>query len=278
MRTLENLTSSSDAELLALYASSGSDAAFAELVRRHLPLVLAVTRRRLGNSGLAEDAAQQVFIALSRRLMKRAEISCLPAWLQKAAVYEASSMARGESRLQRRAGQAEGLWQNDSLPESVPGLDEALASLPERDREILVLHHFEKLPFARIAQRLGITEAAAQRRGHRALEKMATILRSQGRNRDAAFCAMWLGASLSPRGGEVSSGLVSRISMVKAGAATKLPWLPIAAAVALLGGAWATVAIVRGQTKDVGASEPLAATAKPARRSGSSNHGPRTRI
>lgn len=265
MSILQNLNSSSDAELLAEFANSGSDAAFAEMVRRHLPLVLAVTRRRLGNSGLAEDAAQQVFIALSRRLRKRAAIPCLPAWLQKAAVYEASGIARGEARLRRRAGQVEGHWQSESSPDSAPGLDEALAALPERDREILMLHHFEKMPFAQVAQRLGITEAAAQRRGHRALEKMAGILRSQGRDHDAAFCAMWLGASLSPRGGEVSSGLVSRISVAKAGTATKLPWLPVAAAITLLGGGWITMAIVRDQTKDAHASETPAASAKPAR-------------
>jgi hypothetical protein len=95
---------SSDAELLARFAASADDPAFAELVRRYLPLVLAVTRRRLGGSSLAEDAAQQVFIALSRRICTVRTIPCLAAWLQKAAVYEAANLARTEQRHRRRSG------------------------------------------------------------------------------------------------------------------------------------------------------------------------------
>jgi RNA polymerase sigma factor (sigma-70 family) len=247
MQTTEKISSQTgDAELLVQFASGGEDEAFAELVRRHLPLVLAVARRRLGSSGLAEDAAQQVFIALSRKLRQGREIPCLAAWLQKAAVYEASNLARKEQRLRRGHERAKELWTGDQPAHDDPRLDRALASLADRDRQILLLHHFEKLPFARIASQFGINEAAAQRRGHRAMEKLAKLIRAQGVERDARFCSLWLAGSLAPPGMTVSSDLITRISALKSAATHSLPWLPIAAAITLIGGGtWATVVATR---------------------------------
>lgn len=256
------LRTSSDAELLARFAASADDPAFAELVRRYLPLVLAVTRRRLGGSGLAEDAAQQAFIALSRRIRTVRTIPCLAAWLQKAAVYEAANLARTEQRHRRRAEQAPGLWRADPADAASRALDEALASLPDKDRQILLLHHFEKLPYEQIARRLGIGAAAAQRRGHRALARLAERVK-QG-DRDEAACAIWLGAGLAPeRGmGMVPVELAARITAAKQAAALSVPWIPIAALLLLGGGTWAAVNATRIPPP---APPALAAASTPAR-------------
>jgi RNA polymerase sigma factor (sigma-70 family) len=246
METIRKISSQAgDAELLARFSSGGDDAAFSELVRRHLPLVLAVARRRLGSSGLAEDAAQQAFIALSRKLRQGREIPCLAAWLQKAAVYEASNLARKEQRLRRGHERAKEHWTGHEPAPDDPRLDRALASLADRDRQILMLHHFEKLPFARIASQFGINEAAAQRRGHRALEKLAKLIRAQGIERDARFCSLWLAGSLAPPGMAPSADLVARVSSLKSAATHSLPWLPVATAIALVGGVVGTVVATR---------------------------------
>ena len=237
------LRTSSDAELLARFAASADDPAFAELVRRYLPLVLAVTRRRLGGSGLAEDAAQQVFIALSRRIRTVRTIPCLAAWLQKAAVYEAANLARTEQRHRRRAEQAPVLWGADPAETANRALDEALAALPDKDRQILLLHHFEKLPYEQIARRLGIGAAAAQRRGHRALARLAERVKQGGR--EEAACALWLGAGLAAERGTVPVELAARITAAKQSAALSVPWIPVAAALLLGGGTWAAVKATR---------------------------------
>lgn len=55
-----------DADLLRQYATQRDEAAFAELVSRHLPLVFSIAVRQLnGSSDRAADVAQTVFAAVA---------------------------------------------------------------------------------------------------------------------------------------------------------------------------------------------------------------------
>ena len=57
-----------DDKLLTQYARDGSNAAFSQLLARHLTLVYRTCRRELGSDALAEDAAQVVFLLLARKV------------------------------------------------------------------------------------------------------------------------------------------------------------------------------------------------------------------
>ncbi|QJE96283.1 RNA polymerase sigma factor [Luteolibacter luteus] len=249
----------SDAELLARFASASSEAAFAEIVRRHSSLVLAVTRRKLGNSGFAEDAAQQVFIALARRAKQFKEMPSLPAWLQKAAVYEAASIARREARHRRRNLDAGTADSSSGPSRGEADLDQALASLSTPDRQMLLLHHFEKLRYEQIAKHLGISAAAAQRRGHRALERLASLLKQ--RKADEAACAAWLATGLAPLDTKVPADFVGQTLALKKPATFSLPWIPIAAALMIGGGVTAGTLLKNpppGVTVATAATPPIA--------------------
>ena len=65
--------SMTDADLLRRYTDDGSDAAFAEIVERHLNLVHSVARRHVPSSASAEDGSQSVSIELARHARRSRE-------------------------------------------------------------------------------------------------------------------------------------------------------------------------------------------------------------
>src|SRR5947209_15431107 len=70
-----------DRQLLEAFAADHDEAAFANLVGRHGPMVLSVCRGVLGDAHAAEDAFQAAFLILARqsRAIRRRE--CVGGWL-----------------------------------------------------------------------------------------------------------------------------------------------------------------------------------------------------
>ncbi|MEN9733772.1 MAG: hypothetical protein RLZ45_1767 [Verrucomicrobiota bacterium] len=176
---------STDEQLLEAHVARHDEAAFAELVRRHVNLVFGTALRILGDPSAAEEVAQNVFITLARKARSLRAGSGLAGWLHRAAILEARLRQRTDLRRRDREEHAAQLGTamdmpapTDPLPFEI--LDDALLELPEQDRQTLFLRYFENRPFREIAQRLGVGEDAAQKRASRALEALATILRRRG--------------------------------------------------------------------------------------------------
>jgi RNA polymerase sigma factor (sigma-70 family) len=168
----------SDIELLRAYERDGDEAAFGALAARHVDMVFAVSLRRSGHRQLAEEATQNVLIALSKNARKfTASDSTLTAWLHTSTKFEIAKLQRRESRIKRR----EQLYATESMKTSLqddeetfqrllPLLDQAIDSLRPPDREVIVRRYLEGQDFRKIGVALGISEDAAQKRTSRAFE------------------------------------------------------------------------------------------------------------
>ena len=167
-----------DPQLLRTYAESRSEAAFAELVRRHVDFVYSAALRMVCDSHLAEDVTQGVFVAFAKNAAQLTNRRVLSGWLHRTAQNIAAQTVRTIER--RRAREQEAVAMNELLsdePETVwehiaPQLDEALCELNEGDRDALLLRYFERKSAREMAQTLGTTEDAAQKRVSRAVERL----------------------------------------------------------------------------------------------------------
>jgi len=174
-----------DRELVSTYAREGSEAAFRALVARHVNLVFAAAFRQVGDSGVAEEITQNVFVALARKAPRLAGHETLAGWLHRTAILEAKARIRAELRRQRREEVAAAMatLQHDGVSpaeELTPLLDEGLLHLREPDRLALVLRFLEERSLREVGSLLGVDEDAARKRVSRALERLANFFRARG--------------------------------------------------------------------------------------------------
>src|SRR3954467_6906691 len=86
-----------DDELLDRFAAGRDEASFAELVRRHGPVVFRVCRRLVGRDA-ADDAFQAVFLVLATRLDAARAAGSVAGWLVGVAGRVARQMRRAATR------------------------------------------------------------------------------------------------------------------------------------------------------------------------------------
>ena len=175
-----------DADLLSRFAATNSEAAFAELVQRHVNLVYSAALRQVnGDAHLAQDVAQTVFTDLARKAGSLANRDSLTGWLYTSAHFAAAKIIRGEHRRRDR----EEKFMREPIAETAPELDweqlrptldDAMHELKEADREAILLRYFENRPFAEVGAKLGLNENAARMRVERALEKLRAALTQRG--------------------------------------------------------------------------------------------------
>ena len=144
-------------------AQNGDRNAFSELVHTHSQGVLNVVYRMCGNGDLAEDAAQEAFIQAWLRLSSYKVKASFRSWLYRIAVNTAIDMLRKEKRILPNT--IEDLNLSDSRPgpeamlassERTELIREAVLTLPNASRAVLILREYEGLSYQEIAESLEI--------------------------------------------------------------------------------------------------------------------------
>jgi RNA polymerase sigma-70 factor (ECF subfamily) len=174
----------SDADLLHA-ASNGDVEAFRRLFERHVDAIRGYLTARLGPDA-ADDVLVETFTAAwSSRARFRLDANSARPWLYGIATIHAKRHHAAEARWQlaaqaeRQAADAE-----RSPAPPIPGcsrkLADAIASLSQSEREILLLVALGDMTVAMAARAAGISSVAARMRLHRARRHVAGVLGSKG--------------------------------------------------------------------------------------------------
>ncbi len=174
-----------DADLLRRFATTRDGAAFAALVRRHGPVVLAACRRGVRHHHDAEDAFQAVFLVLARRAgaVERPEV--LGSWLYRVAVRVTAHARRAAARRRVREVQGvdapEPVAPNPAAPDDLgPVVDEELGALPAWYRDAVILCDLRGLSRADAAAALGVPLGTLASRLDAGRKKLAVRLVRRG--------------------------------------------------------------------------------------------------
>ncbi len=188
-----------DAGLLERFVTRDATAevAFADLVRRHAPMVLRVCRDVTGDPHEAEDAAQVTFLVLARQARSIRRGESLANWLFGTARRVAARSVRDAVRRRRHehryARTVE--WQKESdrsvylVGDRWAVLHEELGRLPERYRTPIILCDLEGLTHERAAAVLGCPLKTLQTRLDRGRDRLRERLQRRGVAQEAVIPA-----------------------------------------------------------------------------------------
>jgi RNA polymerase sigma-70 factor (ECF subfamily) len=185
----------SDAELVRRF-KEGDRAAYSEIVRRYQDRVFTLCLRWMGGDRqVAEEVAQDVFLALYRSLSRFRGDAQLSTWIYRVVINHCKN--RRLYRKRRHMDQHEGLEGESTDPDAAarqiaddgPGTDaslhaqqaghllqEALERLDDEQRQIIVLRDVQDLSYEEIADILDLPRGTVKSRLHRARASLAQLL------------------------------------------------------------------------------------------------------
>ena len=195
-RTVGRMQQLADADLMML-VKEGDYAAFDELYNRYRPPILRFLFALTWDRDTAEDYLQEVFLRLFRARDRYAPTGKFSTYLfqiaknyylaqarKKRARPEELSLAHEDTKGFRPF---ENLRVNERIEPEVHLLEEyrklgirrAIASLPEGQRLVFVMSHFEDMRYAEIAEVLGIAVGTVKSRMFAAVNTLRTLLKEE---------------------------------------------------------------------------------------------------
>ncbi len=161
-----------------------SATALAELFRRHHGDLVRLATVMLRNRETAEDVVQDVFAAVQKRSAKLVQPDAALPYLRAAVLNRCRSVLRRQVLAQRFGALRDvdfGLDQLSAEADVIRAEERrqvlaALAALPRRRREVLVLRYYVGLSEAEIARTLGISQGTVKSAAARGIAALACKL------------------------------------------------------------------------------------------------------
>lgn len=181
-----------DGDVLALCASGEVRAAVGRLMQRHGDAVYRYCSRQLRDATLAEDAYQQVFIAVYRDLCRFEGRSTVRTWVFAIARHRVRGAAKARARRERSVVELAKVGDlHDPRPSPLESLEQTrllerviarVHELPESTRDMLVLRYKEGFTFQKIAAVRGENPKTLQARLSRVLRQLHDEIVAAGRD------------------------------------------------------------------------------------------------
>ncbi|PMB25563.1 sigma-70 family RNA polymerase sigma factor [Fischerella thermalis] len=180
-----NLSSATD-EALFVALKNGDSAALSVLFNRHGRLVYGLALKILADSQEAEDLTQEIFLTLWRKASSNPDCRFFVRYLVTVTRSRAIDKIRARTR-QLKLVEKVGTMSNDITPEPTPveqatfaeratRIYDALAQLPEKQRQVIELAYNQGLSQSEIAQKIDIPLGTVKTCTRQALLKLKRIL------------------------------------------------------------------------------------------------------
>jgi RNA polymerase sigma-70 factor (sigma-E family) len=157
----------------ALTAADAAYVAFVEIAwQRHLRLALLLT----GDRWQAEELLQDSLVKLYERWRRLSRTDDVHAYLRRMLVNNHTSRWRRRRRESLVAEVPDHAGPGGGASLDADALRAALRSLPPRQRAVVVLRHYEDLPFREVAEVLGCSVGTVKSQHFRALEKLRRLV------------------------------------------------------------------------------------------------------
>lgn len=147
-----------------------------QLYLRYRQLMFAVAIKVLGHSQDAEDAVQQAFLSVLQNLEKISQVDCPKTRAFLVIITERKAIdilrARGKGGVELD----ENLLGLEIPPPGDSPLADAMARLPARDREALLLRYYSGYSAKETAQILGISQSAGEKLLWRAKQRLKALM------------------------------------------------------------------------------------------------------
>jgi RNA polymerase sigma-70 factor, ECF subfamily len=194
--TGEQISRTGDTGFVRL-SKSGDRRAFEELVYRYQDMIFSLCVRMLGNRADGEDAAQETFVKAFEAMQGFKGDSAFSTWLYRIAVNVCKNitssfwagLSRKAMRLDKPVEDDEGGAQERDLPSGGPtpeqvlerrqnarNVRDAIAKLPAKHREIVVLADIQELSNEEIREITGLNEGTIKSRLNRGREALKRLL------------------------------------------------------------------------------------------------------
>ncbi len=174
-----------DKELVSQILRSGDTRPFAQLMQRYSGMVFSKAMGVVHSDELAAEVTQQTFIRAYDRLDTWRGERFGP-WLLTIAMHVALNLLDKERR--RRTSSLDDLHETDSplldgySPEreqQLQRMEQAIAQLPDTDRQLLELHYYQQQKTDAIARHMGLTQSNVLVRLHRIRERLKSLMQHE---------------------------------------------------------------------------------------------------